>query len=855
MVINSDTVGMTDLTVDADYADNPYPGLMVNRDIYVLGANDYWSVADWEPMGDTATKTWIAHFTGNSESLISPAYTEANLGEVQTLTLDLTDAFGNAAAGYQVTWTMQGAGWFVTDDSNTITDPNNPAGNVDIDVTGADGQAKVIVKSNDPGEQIVHAKVRLKGTEGQEGQYVVFTAEVQWFDADVATFDDPTTFDTNEAVATNPVNTEHDFTLNVWGLKLEHFPTTTDLAGQTPIIDTDAAGNAYDGIFDAKDAEYFGGILLVNPNDVADTSVYTVEDGMVTDVVLDENTPTVEIAGRDITLSYLGGYTMFDWDGDGVVEEFAGTTGIYLPLEGKDVDFNLIDTAFGASVGSLVPDEAVTDENGQATVTVTSDLKGRSLVEAIVDWEGNPHNGPQLLRAYATKNWQAVNAAVDVRVYLDDVLVAENGALVNGGSVTNSIFDEDGNLNSADVEVHVTDQFGNELADYEVVYLLEEVGNVIESGPQAVDTYIPGAYLDDVDELDTIDAVNYDQNGSRPDHNEPRPDEDPFATTVGGGGYLAFYFNQAIGSETEYADGSPGEFGDDVVGPLTDGAKAWTRDGFFLDDQDVLAPNEVTGSNLDIVLAEDPTLVDSTPGDDAIDPYTHFKSILGILVYAPANGLAPESAAPVYPLVQIHKVWEAPVVDSITLAPASDVNAEAVAHTVTATVLDQFGNPYDPAGGVDFMWTQTEGTIGTDSDLGVTTTDGVASSTGTPAIGEWGNFEIVASADGVDSNTVTKYWAQNLDTMTYEGSQITLPAGMGADLDGQTFEIMLDTYDGTVIYNGTTTYDNATGATVTTSHTFTGNETLWVNFPDDALDNDVSNWYYGVPTPPIVIIG
>ena len=88
---------------------------------------------------------------------------------------------------------MQGVGFFQTDDAGDTSDPEVAANNIDFDVTNAAGKATVFVKSYDSGEQIVHAKVRDKGTGGAEGTWTTYTAEVQWFDVDIATFDDITT--------------------------------------------------------------------------------------------------------------------------------------------------------------------------------------------------------------------------------------------------------------------------------------------------------------------------------------------------------------------------------------------------------------------------------------------------------------------------------------------------------------------------------------------------------------------------------------------------------------------------------------------------------------------------------------
>ena len=228
--ITSDVTGQTVVTVEANYEGNPYPWQLFDHQTN----NDYEEhYYDWEDQPADyawAWKTWIPHVIGGNDSPISPVYTEGNLGEEFLLTIHLEDVYGNAVTGRQVEWFMQGIGHFVTDDENTVTDPDDPSGNIDIDVTDANGDACLMVKSLKPGEQIIHAKVRDKGTDGHEGTYITYDAEVQWFDVNVATFDDITTngeyddLDTNEAWAENTVGTTHDYTLHVYGLKLEYDP-------------------------------------------------------------------------------------------------------------------------------------------------------------------------------------------------------------------------------------------------------------------------------------------------------------------------------------------------------------------------------------------------------------------------------------------------------------------------------------------------------------------------------------------------------------------------------------------------------------------------------------------------------
>jgi len=883
--ITSTVTGDTLVIVIADYPENPYPGMMVNRNIYTDG-EDYWEIGDWEPQpAEEAWKTWIPHVIGGGDSPIDPAFTEANIGEEFILTITLEDEFGNPVYGRQVEWFMQGIGHFVTDDDNTITDPDNPSGNRDLDVTNAAGQARVMVKSLEPGEQIVHAKVRDKGTGGNEGAFITYDAEVQWFDVDAVTFDDPTTIDDNEALAENPVGTSHDFTLQVFGLKLELDPSIDDPAAQTPIVDTDAPGRSYDGIFDYRDAEYLGGILLVNYDEWGWLDWDNYNYGGNNNGRIDAHErgwDSVLVHGQWITMSLEGGFTQYDFDRDGDLDPFTGTTGIYIPLEGKDVTFANVDSLLGAgfpegallvdSVGSLSPTTAVTDENGEAVVTVTSNTKGPQTVEATVDWAGNPHNGPQLARAYAKKLWFAGELPeVNIEVFVDNVLVADNSGEI--ATVTNplvidpeyGVFNSDGEpLNTANIEVHVTDQFGNDLPDYEVVYLIENIGTLLPAGaPGSARTYLPLAYFDDL-----VQESPFDTNGTAPDSDEPTPAEDPFGVVVGWGGTPAFYFNQWLGAGVPWwtnewkitYDGQPGlralaakppvgtPFVD--IGVATDGAKAWTRDGYFL-LREQLEENDLTGSNVDLVLGEDPGVgVGNTQGIG-----THYKSIVKVMVYPPADGLSLGAEDDLVFHTQIHKVWEAPVVTTVTLSPVSDVaRADGVeAVTFAASVRDQFGQPMQGVT-VDLYGTNLEGLLtntpdGTFPQFSFTTNAlGVVNFTWNQSLGDWGVQEIVATADGVDSNTANVQWAYvdgsggfgDLVFATAGQTRIGVNVGF-ADWDG----LMLQAYlapGGALL--GSQLYDaSVTTFIPTPAHTWVDGEDFYVKAVSPDTDGIV-NWVY-----------
>src|SRR5680860_364845 len=117
---------------------------------------------------------------------------------------------------------------------------------------------------------------------------------------------------------------------------------------------------------------------------------------------------------------------------------------------------------------------------------------------------------------------------------------------------------------------------------------------------------------------------------------------------------------------------------------------------------------------IEVDLTEDTLSIrDNGPG---IPAATQYKSVINVLVYAPQDGLATD-ADPLWRF-EVQKVWEIPVVDSITLSPESAVNMQGDDHTVTATVLDQFGDPME---GVDVTFTG----VYQEGDAGLSTGDEV----------------------------------------------------------------------------------------------------------------------------------
>lgn len=962
ITVLSEQVGKTFTEAVADYPQNPYPEQLFNHATFQddQGHNEDW---DDQPTDEALqVKTWIAHTIGGDAGPITPASQNANVGEEKTLKITLKDSFGNPVAGKYVEWTMQGVGFFNTDDAGDSYDPAVAANNVDYDVTNAAGEATLFVKSYNAGEQIIHAKVRDKGTGGSEGSFMMYTAEVQWFDADIVTFDDIKTngafsqyvdvnnFDPqNEAVAKNPVNTTHTFCLWVYGLKLEYAPSVDYPDGQTPIIDSDAAGASYDGIFDWRDAEYFGGVLMVPQVDqglsleqwlgklippwgyeLRYQGDYTPDASWLAGLPQDDDNDgkidadergsiEAKVAGRWITLSFEGAFTEYDYDQDADKEPFYGVPGIYLPLEGKSVTFSKPANIAG-NVGSFTPASATTDAAGKACVDVTSQTKGLETILGTVTWKGNPHNGPELLNAYAKKTWSAgvgADTDVDVEVFIDDVLVCSTKAGAVLGQPSKAMWtlewvEETQEwvqvLNSAHVEVHVTDAYGNDLPDYEVVYLLESIDSWLGGSQNAVNTRIPFAYLADLDGEDMFsgDATLYDTNGAAPDSDEPTPQSDPFATIVGPGNTPAFFFNQWLGSEKPTYAGNPGvrtwfmrvpgmsfdgyyssahdvyerlvfggswgagenaffdgldgvadgAFIGGTVGLATDGAKAWTRDGFFIPLQgSTVVPNKLTGSHIDIQLAE------------AYDTYeaAHYTSILRVMVYAPANGLVQEGDF-IFSC-QAHQNWAAPVPATITLAPATDYAIAGLEYqTVVATVRDQFGNPV-PGVEVTFASSMPEGTL-TNLAHGLTAvTDengNAAINWGPQAQGDWGVESVVAfldaNLDGVldsgelKSNASVIQWIYmdetgvpgNLVNANNAEQKVTAWGGY-QPWSGDTLRVYLNPGGNVAGSLGSAVYFVATDNDISTNlHTWISGEAFFVNAATSSNDDGAVNWVYEV---------
>ena len=156
-----------------------------------------------------------------------------------------------------------------------------------------------------------------------------------------------------------------------------------------------------------------------------------------------------------------------------------------------------------------------------------------------------------------------------------------------------------------------------------------------------------------------------------------------------------------------------------------------------------VTPNLHTGSQIDIQLADDIT----GAAEDAI----HFKSILRVMVYAPADGLVQEGTY--LWSYQVHQVWAEPIPTTIVLTPSTDYAiAGGENQTVVAQVLDQFG---DRCRYVDVSFRPSNGVLerrgltnlaGDDLPV-ITDENGNAAVAWDQAPGDWGVEKVVAYLD------------------------------------------------------------------------------------------------------------
>ena len=189
--------------------------------------------------------------------------------------------------------------------------------------------------------------------------------------------------------------------------------------------------------------------------------------------------------------------------------------------------------------------------------------KGPETVKAVVDWAGNPHNGPELASAYAKKNWVAgtVGAATDVtiEIWIDGVKVATNkdGELAEGKSAAWTVDPDDNGDRSCSTPLMSKSTCIDALRQRPARLR----GRLPARGHRRMAGWQPGR----------VQHVHPVRVPCRPRHRRLRPDHRPVyydmngtrsglrraapgspirtRTSSGAGGTEAFFFNQWLGSE------------------------------------------------------------------------------------------------------------------------------------------------------------------------------------------------------------------------------------------------------------------------------------------------------------------
>jgi len=534
--IQSFDIGYTYVMVTADYPENPYPTMLVDRDIYE-DSEDYWEEDEWEPQPSDAayaTKKWIPHIIDPGDAApITPAYAVNNTGEVEEFTLTLNDVYGNPIEGYTVEWWVQGVGIFKTDGS-TWVGPGEY--NKDVDVTDAAGQAVVWVKSMESGQTIVHCKVMDKyGLPWKEWNVVK-----QWYSIDDVSFVEP--------YAENEVGTEHTFVVEVSGAKYVY-----------TIYDVNQNGLRDDKVLigdraDMRDA--YGWLLDFEGNPV--TEKYSGNDvpagvpfapgseyylGMpvyirFADMELADGEFWADRSGEDDVWevwSVLPGkgvnfFTNIYIDHDGVqlVDEALAPVKHDICLDGKSglqLNGNSLEQWFWINVGGitawgepypgkmyggvLYEYDAITDEYGQAWVEISSINKGLQTVVAVADYPENPQDGDATLPSkfdelrwdVAFKWWYP--AGPDSYKVFAGLDMIEGNRWVNPVDPTWERPVDDyqyagGDVNNPNIEplaVQVFDVYGNALEGFYVEWeIVSPQGKYTEGN---IDTYHPFVHFAD----------------------------------------------------------------------------------------------------------------------------------------------------------------------------------------------------------------------------------------------------------------------------------------------------------------------------------------------------------------------
>ena len=705
ITILSQVTGQTNVQAIADYAGNPYPQQMFEHETFQTewGWHDY----DWIDQGEpgnsaSALKTWIPHVIGGDANVpITAASFVNNVGEVETFTLTLKDTYGNVIPDYTVEWWIQGVGEFKSDGSSWsgIAEENK-----DIDTTDALGQAVAMVTSNEPGQTVLHCKV----VDKYGLPYKEWNVVKQWYAIDSAGFLDTKDADGEIIPAVNLVGTTHTFTFAVSGMKWVYV-----------LYDVNENGLRDDQVLigDRNTLKALEGDLIGMDGSVVGTK-YAGDDlnpGAVMGVdLLGGYAYFTRYADYDLLAGEFwapGGFIDLEGDDYKELTDLSAIPVVWSVLPGKNVWFysNIGDGEAPDSDSSHSTDESesypwfvgtitapttqpvVTDANGLATVTITSEDKGFQWVYAVVDYPENPLDGDaetptewfELLYDVALKTWvldsSGTNSMITFAADAED-----SDAFTEGVRFTNPVEtsflgydwvdlvaddlgdvqddEEDAtNLNTEILAVAMFDKYGNAIAGYRVEFEIMDQGETDEG---TIDTYHPYAHFSDV--AHTEDEVV----------EEPGMD-DWDATAVAG------IYDRGKWVDTNLIwDGADDE--DDYGFYDDDKAIGFTLDGAinFNYDLDCAAWAELT--------------LDETYGmlDDMDEE--HFTTVVNVKVYSPAGAFVDD--------FYFTKVWslEEPAIDEMVLA-ISKYDGYGYSTSLTTAedtvyfrvqLFDQWGNPW-----------------------------------------------------------------------------------------------------------------------------------------------------------------
>ncbi|MBI4729150.1 MAG: hypothetical protein HY775_06555 [Acidobacteria bacterium] len=420
-----------------------------------------------------------------------------------------------------------------------------------------------------------------------------------------------------------------------------------------------------------------------------------------------------------------------------------------------------------------------TDVNGQVTIGITSNKAGSVSLRAFFDTNGNNVFNPGEPTATATKTWTAGggDAAVSVDAEPETATNIQNTDHTITATVRNSSGDP---LPEVTVSFEILDGGANDAAGADPGDAGDDGTCLTNNAGQCTFTYTGNNAG-----TDTIRVWVNQSSGGTPfaDPSEPKDDVQKTWTTAPQNMLLNVTCDDSNGpSGDATADHNTTEdyTSTDCVNPLTRDSEVFTatvtntqgtasaaddtpgagvRIGWTIDDDCSVIGGDCTndqavffvggtGTSLDAKFscvtdatgACSTTLKNPTPKDGDLADVT--GTVTGQIVNGPA-GDAKDVAT---------KVWEASAPDSLEITPADDVNQVGGSHTVTATLLDQFGDPVSGAN-VDFAVTgrNPSGTNGFDK---TTNAAGEATftytDTGNPAVSS--NDTINAWADVVTEN-------------------------------------------------------------------------------------------------------